>query len=125
MVSTKNKRRLKDAASKTGELVTKAGRAYMNYSDKAVKGLSKKLKEQAEAEKKKADEVVGNAEPNDPEDVRLYREVERNHKQVMAQLRNIENSIDELARPMDEQPGAPMVEQGSTDDQDWMEDFRL
>jgi len=121
MVSTKNKRRLKDAASKTGELVTKVGKAYMNYSDKAADSFAEKVKAAADDEKKKADDVVENPEPNDREDVRLYKEVERNHKQVMAQLRNIENSIDELARPMDEQPGAPSMEPAD----DWMEDFRL
>mgnify|MGYP000650921552 CR=1 FL=1 len=116
MVSEQNKKRLRDAAQKTGELVTRAGRAGSD-------ALAREIKQRAERERQRAEDVDHNAEPNDRQDDQLVRQVRRNHEEVMAQLEAIQ---DELARPMDRNAsvermggGLGFNDEEDDDDMDW------
>lgn len=107
MVSAKNKQRLRSLVKRTGELATAAGKRVA-ASEAAA---------EAEGAKREAGEIARNPEPNDREDAELLAAIKRNHQEVMAKLRGIE---DELSRPMDEAPGAPAVESTGFD---WIEEL--
>ena len=96
MVSKKNKEKLRRAARKAGSAAKEAGRLYMEGSEKAGRALKRKLEKRADEAQDEADDVVRNAEPNDPEDVELYRLVEKNHAETKKLLRQIERNTSEL-----------------------------
>jgi len=102
MVSDKNKQRLKNLVKRTRDLVASAGR---RVAPSEAAG-------EANAAKREAMEIAQNPEPNDAEDAELLAAIERNHREVMAKLRDIQ---DELARPMDEAPGTPSIESAEFD----------
>lgn len=111
MVSKKNKERLRNLAKSTSKLAKAAGRRISASEAASAAGSAKR----------EADGIARNPEPNDREDVELHALVKRNHREVMAALREIDRSVDELAVPMDEAPGAPTAEPAG--EFDWTEEM--